>query len=190
MADLPPRSRSLTDSFGQEIERLISQLPHAEPKPRGDSEPSDTPKRASRAIETIPYSPSLPPLRYAPAPDAASAARSATPPAVPSKGARREAQWTAWGVWLRTFAALGLGVAVAFWPYARECGLMLHGYLGVIGAVLVVGSWASHSAWRSRSAAAHVLGLLVIYWGVVLAAEQVLPRIGYAAVGAAWRCIG
>lgn len=190
MADSPPRSRSLTDSFGQEIERLISQLPHADPKLRGDPEPAETPKRASRAIETIPYSPSLPPLRYTPAASGGSAARSATPPAAPSNDARREAQWDAWGVWLRTFAALGLGVAVAYWPYARDCGWMLHGYLAVIGAVLVVGSWASQSAWRSHRATAHVLGLLVVYWGVVLAAEQVLPRIGYAAVDAAWRCVG
>jgi hypothetical protein len=188
MADRPPRSRSLTDSFGQEIERLIGQLPHADPRLLGDPDPPQPPARASRGFETIPYTPSLPAGPYASSAGIASPTRSSTPPAAPSSGTRRAVQWDAWGVWLRTFAALGLGVAVAFWPYARDCGWMLHGYLAVIGAVLVVGSWASQSAWRAHSATAHLIGLLVVYWGVVLAAEQVLPRIGYAAVDAAWRC--
>jgi ABC-type uncharacterized transport system permease subunit len=94
------------------------------------------------------------------------------------------------GAWLRTAAASGLGAAVLYWPYAHECGWLLHLYLGVIAAVLVSGAWASVTAWRARVAVAHVLALIVMFWGVVLAAEQLLPRIGYAAVGAAWRCAG
>ena len=34
----------------------------------------------------------------------------------------------------------------------------------------------------------HLLSLVLFYWGLVLAAEQVLPRIGYADDPAAWLC--
>jgi len=36
---------------------------------------------------------------------------------------------------------------------------------------------------------AHVVSLGLIVWGLVLAAQQVLPRIGYAAASASWRCL-
>jgi hypothetical protein len=39
-----------------------------------------------------------------------------------------------------------------------------------------------------RGGAPHVLSLILVFWGIVLAAEQVLPRIGYAAERATWRC--
>ena len=94
------------------------------------------------------------------------------------------------GVWLRALTATGLGVAVAWWPYGRACGWMLSGYLAVIGVVLIAGGWASFSAWRERAATAHVLAHLVMFWGIVLAAEQVLPRIGYAGISATWICGG
>ena len=93
------------------------------------------------------------------------------------------------GVWLRTIAATALGAAVLYWPYAHGCGWRLDTYLGVVAAVLVSGGWASFEAWRLRAATAHVVSLVVMFWGVVLAAEQVLPRIGYAATAAAWSCI-
>jgi hypothetical protein len=35
---------------------------------------------------------------------------------------------------------------------------------------------------------AHILALVILFWGIVLAAEQVLARIGYAAERASWRC--
>ena len=55
-------------------------------------------------------------------------------------------------------------------------------------AVLLTGCWASWNAWRFRVASAHVTALIVVFWGIVLAAEQLLPRIGYAAVDAVWSC--
>jgi hypothetical protein len=33
-----------------------------------------------------------------------------------------------------------------------------------------------------------MLSFILLFWGIVLAAEQLLPRIGYAAVTAGWRC--
>ncbi len=44
------------------------------------------------------------------------------------------------------------------------------------------------TSWKLRNAAAHILSLILFFWGIVLAAEQVLPRIGYAAERASWRC--
>ncbi|NIM48480.1 MAG: hypothetical protein GTN62_02200 [Gemmatimonadales bacterium] len=35
---------------------------------------------------------------------------------------------------------------------------------------------------------AQIVSLIVVYWGIVLAAEQILPRIGYAKAEASWRC--
>lgn len=179
MADSPPRPRSLTDSFGREIDRLMRQLPHADPHLRGDPEPMLEPQ-PRRTLDISP--------RSSAAARGSSASPTANPSASTAPGVQSRADF--WGVWLRALAALALGAAVAYWPYARSCGWMLYSYLAVIGVVLVAGSWVSQSAWRTHVAAAHVVGLLVIYWGVVLAAEQVLPRIGYAAVGAAWRCVG
>jgi hypothetical protein len=34
--------------------------------------------------------------------------------------------------------------------------------------------------WRHRTARAHVLSLLLVVWGVVLGAIELLPRVGYA----------
>ncbi len=90
--------------------------------------------------------------------------------------------------WIGAVSAVGLGLAVTQWPYQRDCGLMLHLYLGVTGSVMIVGGWATVTAWKVRNASVHVIGALVMFWGIVLAAEQILPRIGYAAVPAAWSC--
>ena len=39
-----------------------------------------------------------------------------------------------------------------------------------------------------RSAPSHTLALLLLLWGIALAAGQVLPRIGYAAARLSWHC--
>jgi proline iminopeptidase len=64
----------------------------------------------------------------------------------------------------------------------------LLGFLAALMVIVAAGVWASVWAWRMRMAAAHLLALAVTTWGVVLMANQVLQRTGYAATGAAWRC--
>jgi hypothetical protein len=91
-------------------------------------------------------------------------------------------------VWGRTFVALIAAAGVPLWPYARTCGWPLYAYLGAVAAVMIAAGWAGVSAWRGRRAVAHVVALILFFWGVVLAAEQVLPRIGYAAAAATWSC--
>jgi hypothetical protein len=178
MTERPNRFRQLTDSFGLEIDRLIRTLPGADPTLRGDPSPA----RASAAVPG-PIGPVNPPR-------GGTAGPATSTGSVPGIGGLAPRTVEIIGTWLRTAAASGLGAAVLYWPYAHECGWLLHLYLGVIAAVLVSGAWASVTAWRARVAVAHVLALIVMFWGVVLAAEQLLPRIGYAAVGAAWRCAG
>ena len=93
------------------------------------------------------------------------------------------------GAWIVTALAAAVGAAFSQWPYAYACGWSLYTYLGVVGVILVSGAWAAMWAWRARSASAHVVALGVMFWGTVLAAEQILPRIGYAAERAAWSCV-
>jgi hypothetical protein len=101
-------------------------------------------------------------------------------------------QTTTLGVFARLLLAVTLGVAMLFWPYSARCGVGLFAYLGAAGMVVVAGVWTSVWTWRHRSAQAHILSLLLIVWGVVLGATEVLPRVGYARPDAAhpaiWMC--
>ncbi|MEO6446302.1 MAG: hypothetical protein ABIZ91_07050 [Gemmatimonadaceae bacterium] len=84
------------------------------------------------------------------------------------------------GVALRLLLAVALGVGMLFWPYSARCGLGLFGYLAATGMVSLAGVWTGIWTWRHRSGRAHVLSMLLILWGMVLAGTEVLPRIGYA----------
>ena len=92
------------------------------------------------------------------------------------------------GLWARVLLGMVLGGAITQWPYPHGCGLLLLEYLGAVAMVMVTGAWIAVASWRLRSEGAHILALLIVLWGIVLAAEQVLPRIGYAAERASWRC--
>lgn len=93
------------------------------------------------------------------------------------------------GVWLRVGLGVAAGAFMTQWPYRHACGLPLYLYLGAVTVVIVAGGWAGVSSWKRRMAKAHVLSLSLVLWGLVLAAAQVLPRIGYAAHAATWRCL-
>jgi hypothetical protein len=45
---------------------------------------------------------------------------------------------------------------------------------------VTAGAWASIWTWKHRAAKAHTLSLMLVLWGLVLGAIDVLPRIGYA----------
>src|SRR6185437_10376751 len=96
------------------------------------------------------------------------------------------------GVLARLLLAVGLGVAIMFWPYSTKCGFGLFGYLAASLMIIVAGGWSAIWTWRHRSASGHVLSLLLILWGGLLAAQQVLPRVGYAKPDAVhpaiWMC--
>jgi hypothetical protein len=97
-----------------------------------------------------------------------------------------------WAVYLRLTLAVALGVGIVFWPYAARCGIGLAGYLGAVTVVAVSGVWSAVWTWRHRAARAHLLSLLLVLWGLVLAGVDVLPRAGYAIPTemhpTGWRC--
>jgi hypothetical protein len=92
------------------------------------------------------------------------------------------------GLWSRVVLAAGFAVALTQWPYSHDCGWGLTAYLFAVATALVSGAWVGLASWRLRLGAAHLVAFMLIYWGLVLAAEQVLPRIGYAAEAATWSC--
>jgi hypothetical protein len=81
---------------------------------------------------------------------------------------------------------IAVGVARADGPPTRGDHVALWARVLLV-AVLAAG-WIACGAWRLRSGAAHVVALVLLFSGIVLAAEQTLPRIGYAAERASWRC--
>lgn len=87
---------------------------------------------------------------------------------------------TSFGVYARLTLAVALGVAIIFWPYVARCGIGLAAYLGAVAAVVISGAWSAVWTFRHRAGRAHVLSLLLVLWGLILAGLDVLPRIGYA----------
>jgi hypothetical protein len=96
------------------------------------------------------------------------------------------------GVFLRLLLSVALGVGIYFWPYDARCGFGLAGYLAAVGVVTASGVWSAVWTWRHRSARGHTLSLLLVLWGVILGAMEVLPRVGYAKADvlhpATWTC--
>ena len=96
------------------------------------------------------------------------------------------------GVFLRLLLSVALGVGIVFWPYDARCGFGLAGYLAAVGVVTASGIWSAVWTWRHRSARGHTLSLLLVLWGVILGAMEVLPRVGYARTDAmhpaTWVC--
>ncbi len=95
---------------------------------------------------------------------------------------------TALGTWLRVGLGVALAAAVTQWPYGQACGTRLFVYLGVVGMVVLAGLWGAGTTWGRRHGFAHVVSLLVMLWGLFLAAAAVLPRIGYARDALPWFC--
>lgn len=110
-------------------------------------------------------------------------------PAQQAEVATRRATVTTWPALLRLGLAVTLGVGVLFWPYANRCGIGLAGYLFAVAAVVAGGVWSAVWTWRHRTGRAHVLSVLLIAWGLILAGAEVLPRVGYAKAALPWSCV-
>ena len=117
--------------------------------------------------------------------------RGASPAAAAQLDEKRRSTTTL-GVLTRLMLAVALAVGMLFWPYAARCGVGLYGYLAATGVVVAAGIWTSVWTWRHRSGRAHLLALLLVVWGAVLGAIEILPRVGYAtptpAHPAIWVC--
>src|SRR5712692_1896656 len=144
-----------------EVDKLLARLPEADPYLKGDVAP-----------------------RRAGMPGRGGEAAPAT-----SVAAARSTGSAAWlGTWARVALGLLIGIGMTQWPYTHGCDLRLIFYLAGVLAVLAAGVWSSISSWRRRLGWAHVLSQGLIIWGLVLAAREVLPRIGYAKASAPWLC--
>lgn len=120
----------------------------------------------------------------------------------PAKGAKataakvenleKQRSTSTFGVFLRLLLSVALGIAIIFWPYDARCGFALAGYLAAVGVVTASGVWSAVWTWRHRSARGHTLSLLLVLWGVILGAMEILPRVGYAKADAlhpaTWTC--
>ena len=160
-----PEKPGERDSVAREVDRLLKQLPGADP--------------------TLQSDPDQPPPQ--PARPQASGPRPAVPPPRPLRPTG-PTPLQIWGVWGRLAGAVILGGALTQWPYRAECGWSLYGYLAAVAALLLTAGWTAIAAWRFRVAAAHAFALVAGFWGIVLAAEQILPRVGYAAEAQVWQC--
>jgi len=119
-------------------------------------------------------------------------AKTAASPAARERAIEAQKSTSTLGVFLRLGLAVLLGVAMLFWPYVNRCGIGLAAYLGATAVVAAAGVWSAVWTWRHRAGRGHVLALLLILWGVVLAASEVLPRTEYgrpdASHPAVWAC--
>ena len=133
-----------------------------------------------RLLKKLPYG--------EPTPSASSAPTVRKTPAVAPPGAdlTTAGQWL--GTWARVVLGLLIGIGMTQWPYTHGCGLRLIVYLVGVAAVIAAGTWSGISSWKRRLGVAHVLSQGLIIFGLVLAAREVLPRIGYAKAEAPWLC--
>lgn len=160
---MPKTPRPQPDAMVREVDRLLAQLAHVGAQPGRDG---GVPRVVS------------------PAPPRVTRPRSAG--VVPSS--RPPARGGMVALWARVLLGIGLGSVMTQWPYPYECGLLLLGYLGAVTMVLLTGAWIAFASWKLRAGLPHILSLILVFWGLVLAAEQLLPRIGYAADRASWGC--
>ena len=148
--------------------------------------PRDWDKEMAEIDKMIASGPPAPAAASQPAP-VAKAARAPSAPAAPLRGAV-PGRYAVLFTWVRLVLGLSLGAAMTQWPYTHGCGLPLFVYLGAVLAVVIAGGWSGFSSWKTRSGLAHFLSIGLIVWGGVLAAREVLPRIGYAKQAAEWIC--
>jgi hypothetical protein len=106
-------------------------------------------------------------------------AKSAPTPAARAEAVAKQRTTSTLGVMARLVLSIALGVGIVFWPYEARCGAGLFAYLGAVGIVMASGVWTSIWTWRHRSSRGHILSLLLILWGGILGAIEILPRIGY-----------
>ena len=94
--------------------------------------------------------------------------------------AEKQSRTSTLGVMMRLLLSVALGIGMIFWPYQARCGFGLLAYLFAVAVLIGAGGWSAVWAWRHRAGKAHVLSLLIVVWGTILGAQEILPRLGYA----------
>jgi hypothetical protein len=133
----------------------------------------------------------------APAGKGASAPRALPSPkagggSAPAPAVAAGARTRPWVSWTKVLVAVAAAAGLMYWPWPAQCGAPLIGFTAATGGVALLGVWSAIGTWRHRLGLAHLASLLVIVWGLVLGAREVLPRTGYAVPtaerGATWSC--
>ncbi len=93
------------------------------------------------------------------------------------------------GTWGRISVGVLIAIGMLQWPYDHACGFDLGFYLTAVAMVVVSAGWGSVFSWKNRMPMAHVVSQMLLLWGLVLGAGQVLPRVGYTKELATWRCV-
>jgi hypothetical protein len=123
--------------------------------------------------------------------DRAIAKQQKQPAATPAPGARTlpavQRRFVAL-TWFWTGLAVVLAVALAVWPYDKNCGIRLIFFLGAGGIALLAGVLGALTAWVHHRGLAHLLSLLVIVWAGAMVMREILPRVGYAKEARGWTC--
>ena len=91
-------------------------------------------------------------------------------------------------VWGRTLLGLGLAAGLWNWPWTHHCGMWLYFYVAAVALLGFAGLWIMRVSWVRRVGLSHVIGLLLLGYATWLGASEVLPRTGYAKIGASWSC--
>jgi len=149
-----------------------------EKEPKWDREMAEVDKLLSRLPEADPYLQGDVTTRRTAAPGSGGGGGATTAAGPKTLRTTGSAAWL--GTWARVALGLLIGIGMTQWPYAHGCGLRLIFYMAGVAAVIAAGFWSSISSWRRRLGVAHVLSQVLIMWGLVLAAREVLPRVGYA----------
>lgn len=112
------------------------------------------------------------------------------PRPTPAAGSRAPRVLRPAGAWARVGLGVLVSVALTQWPYERACGPGLLAYLLAVAIVLTTGLWGAVASWKVQLAPAHVIALSTLLWGLVLAAQEIVPRAGHASPPSArWRCV-
>jgi hypothetical protein len=90
--------------------------------------------------------------------------------------------------WFWALLAILLAVALIVWPYDRSCGIRLIFFLGACLLALLAGLVGGFTGWAHRQGLPFALSLLVFLLAGVVAAREVLPRVGYARQSLEWTC--
>jgi hypothetical protein len=92
--------------------------------------------------------------------------------------------------WARVGLGIVLGAALTQWPYERACGAGLLFYLLAVITLLATALWGAIASWKVHLAAAHVVALSTVLWGLALGAQEALPRARFLRTPSAiWRCV-
>lgn len=160
------------DPMEREVERLLAQL--------GGKRTPPTAATSVPRVKEVMSAASPATIVWATTP-----ASTAVP--TPAPAIRPEEYETA-ALWGRVLLGSSLAFMMGDWPYANSCGWPLLGYAIAVATLLVTGGWIALTAWKQRNGRVLILAFILFYWGLILAAEMLLPRIGYASMSQYWGC--